>query len=81
MASQPAARTLAEQGASILEAAEREQVKFMRLQFTDILGTIKNVEIPDRQFQDAFDGRSCSTARPSRASSASKNRTCTCVRT
>ena len=29
----------------------------MRLQFTDILGTIKNVEIPDRQFQEALDGR------------------------
>src|ERR1044071_6930195 len=40
----------------ILERAEREKVKFMRLQFTDILGTIKNVEIPDRQFEDALDG-------------------------
>ena len=29
----------------------------MRLQFTDILGTIKNVEIPDRQFEEALDGR------------------------
>ena len=28
----------------------------MRLQFTDILGTIKNVEIPDRQFEAALDG-------------------------
>ena len=28
----------------------------MRLQFTDILGTIKNVEIPDRQFEEALDG-------------------------
>jgi glutamine synthetase len=43
--------------AQILEAVEREKVKFMRLQFTDILGTIKNVEIPDRQFQEALDGR------------------------
>ena len=42
--------------ARILERAEREKVKFMRLQFTDILGTIKNVEIPDRQFEDALDG-------------------------
>jgi len=32
-------------------------VKFMRLQFTDILGTIKNVEIPDRQFEEALDGK------------------------
>ncbi len=42
--------------AQILERTEREKVKFLRLQFTDILGTIKNVEIPDRQFEDALDG-------------------------
>jgi glutamine synthetase len=41
----------------ILERTEREGIKFMRLQFTDILGTIKNVEIPDRQFEDALEGR------------------------
>jgi glutamine synthetase len=40
----------------ILERTEREKVKFLRLQFTDILGTIKNVEIPDRQFEEALDG-------------------------
>jgi len=43
--------------ARILERIEREKVKFMRLQFTDILGAIKNVEVPDRQFEDAMDGR------------------------
>src|SRR5215471_9430454 len=43
--------------AQILERVERDKVKFMRLQFTDILGTIKNVEIPDRQFEEAFDGK------------------------
>src|SRR5690349_15885922 len=43
--------------ARILERAEREKVKFMRLQFTDILGAIKNVEVPDRQFDDALEGR------------------------
>jgi glutamine synthetase len=43
--------------ARILERAEREKVKFMRLQFTDILGIIKNVEVPDRQFEEALDGR------------------------
>jgi glutamine synthetase len=41
----------------ILERTEREKVKFMRLQFTDILGTIKNVEVPDRQFGEALDGK------------------------
>jgi glutamine synthetase len=43
--------------AQILERAQREGVKFMRLQFSDILGTIKNVEIPDKQFEEALDGR------------------------
>ncbi|MGE3189886.1 MAG: glutamine synthetase beta-grasp domain-containing protein, partial [Vicinamibacterales bacterium] len=43
--------------AEILERASRERVKFLRLQFTDILGVIKNVEVPDRQFGDALDGR------------------------
>jgi glutamine synthetase len=43
--------------AQILERTERDKVKFMRLQFTDILGTIKNVEIPDRQFEEALDGK------------------------
>jgi glutamine synthetase len=52
----PASRTDAERKQQILERAERERVKFMRLQFTDILGTIKNVEVPDRQFEDALDG-------------------------
>src|SRR3954463_10767964 len=42
--------------AQILDRTERDKVKFMRLQFTDILGTIKNVEIPDRQFEDALNG-------------------------
>jgi glutamine synthetase len=46
----------AETKQQILERAERERVKFLRLQFTDILGAIKNVEVPDRQFDDALDG-------------------------
>lgn len=41
----------------ILEQVERDKVKFMRLQFTDILGVTKNVEVPDRQFGEALDGR------------------------
>ncbi len=49
----PAAAPTKEQ---VLEVMDRERVKFLRLQFTDILGTIKNVEIPDRQFEDALDG-------------------------
>jgi glutamine synthetase len=43
--------------AGILARVEREKVKFMRLQFTDILGAIKNVEVPDRQFEEVLAGR------------------------
>ena len=43
--------------AKLLERAQREKVKFMRLQFTDILGALKNVEVPDRQFEEALDGK------------------------
>ncbi|MFS0863874.1 type I glutamate--ammonia ligase [Fredinandcohnia sp. 179-A 10B2 NHS] len=48
----------------IFRLASEENVKFIRLQFTDILGTIKNVEIPVSQLEKAlsnkmmFDGSS-----------------------
>lgn len=37
--------------------AEEQNVKFIRLQFTDILGTIKNVEIPISQLGKALDNK------------------------
>ena len=40
----------------ILKVCEAENVRFMRLQFTDILGVIKNVEMPSSQFEKALDG-------------------------
>ena len=43
--------------AKVLAWARRENVKFLRLQFTDILGAIKSVEVPDRQFEQALNGR------------------------
>ena len=51
------AKTPEEKKSRILESAERLGVKFIRLQFTDILGAVKNVEIPDKQFAEALDGR------------------------
>ncbi len=42
--------------AEILELAEAHQVRFLRLQFTDILGVIKNVEVPASQFRKALKG-------------------------
>ena len=40
----------------VLEMAKQERVRFLRLQFTDILGSIKNVEVPEPQFQLALGG-------------------------
>ncbi|CRK80364.1 type I glutamate--ammonia ligase [Neobacillus massiliamazoniensis] len=41
----------------IQHMAKEENVKFIRLQFTDILGTIKNVEIPVSQLEKALDNK------------------------
>ncbi|AKG04508.1 type I glutamate--ammonia ligase [Salimicrobium jeotgali] len=40
----------------IYKKIEEENVKFIRLQFTDMLGIIKNVEIPFSQLDKALDG-------------------------
>ncbi|HYN43703.1 MAG TPA: glutamine synthetase, partial [Thermoanaerobaculia bacterium] len=40
----------------ILKTCDKEGVRFLRLQFTDILGIIKNVEVPRSQFEKALDG-------------------------
>lgn len=41
----------------IFKKIDEENVKFIRLQFTDMLGTIKNVEIPLSQLDKALDGK------------------------
>lgn len=41
----------------IRRMAREENVKFIRLQFTDIFGTIKNVEIPVSQLNKALDNK------------------------
>ncbi|XJZ28595.1 type I glutamate--ammonia ligase [Bacillota bacterium Lsc_1132] len=41
----------------IIRITKEENVKFIRLQFTDILGTIKNVEIPISQLEKALDNK------------------------
>ncbi len=40
----------------LIEITERHQVRFLRLQFTDILGINKNVEIPVSQLKKALEG-------------------------
>ncbi|HIP91845.1 MAG TPA: glutamine synthetase, partial [Thermotoga sp.] len=39
----------------VLKKVEEEGIKFIRLQFTDINGNIKNVEIPSEELETAFD--------------------------
>ena len=41
----------------ILARVKEENVHFLRLQFTDIDGIIKNVEVPESQFEKALDGQ------------------------
>ena len=41
----------------ILRTADAENVHFLRLQFTDLMGAIKNVEVPRSQFEKALDGQ------------------------
>lgn len=41
----------------IMKMAEEENVHFIRLQFTDLLGVIKNVEIPVSQLPKALDNK------------------------
>ena len=40
----------------LLNTMREQDVKFLRMQFTDILGTTKNVEVPERQFEKALRG-------------------------
>ena len=41
----------------ILKTIEEENVKYIRLQFTDITGTIKNVEVPVSQIEKVLDNK------------------------
>lgn len=41
----------------ILKVCQEEDVRFLRLQFTDIFGVNKNVELPTSQFEKALDGQ------------------------
>ena len=41
---------------SALELLQKEAVEFLRLQFTDLLGSIKHVEVPLSQFESALGG-------------------------
>src|SRR5947207_12736784 len=40
----------------LLDLCKKQEVNFLRLQFTDILGVNKNVEVPESQFDKALEG-------------------------
>jgi glutamine synthetase len=44
-------------GEDIMKMAEEENVRYIRLQFTDLMGTIKNVEIPRSQLEKALNNK------------------------
>lgn len=43
--------------AQILELAKESNVRYLRLQFTDLLGVVKNVEVPIEQLPKALDNK------------------------
>jgi glutamine synthetase len=43
--------------AEVLKALQANNVRFLRLQFTDVLGVAKNVEVPFPQCEKALDGQ------------------------
>lgn len=45
---------LSDEESAVIESIESNNVDFLRLQFTDILGTVKNVSIPAHQASKAF---------------------------
>ncbi|WP_340098911.1 type I glutamate--ammonia ligase [Salinibaculum salinum] len=45
---------LSDEAQGVLDEIEEKDVDFLRLQFTDILGTVKNVSIPAEQAEKAF---------------------------
>ena len=60
----------------ITRLAKEENVKYIRLQFTDILGTIKNVEIPVSQLEKALDNKMMFDGSSIEGSFVSKNLIC-----
>ncbi len=41
----------------LLNRLKKDRVRFLRLQFTDIMGSNKNVEVPETEFEKALDGQ------------------------
>ncbi len=63
----------------IRKMAKEENVKFLRLMFTDLFGTIKNVEVPISQLEKLLDNKLMFDGSSLMGLSASKKVTCTFI--
>ena len=57
----------------ILQIIEEEDVEFIRLQFTDVLGNLKNIAITPGQMEKVIDGYVCDTAMETPAGKSRQN--------
>lgn len=64
----------------ILRMVEEEDVGFIRLQFTDIFGTMKNIAITTSQLDKALIMKLCLTVRLLKDLQEWKSRICICIR-
>ena len=64
----------------IIRIVREEEIEFVRLQFTDIFGMLKNVAITASRLKRRSATSVCSTAPPLRASSALTSLTSTSIR-
>ena len=62
----------------IFHIVEEEDVAFIRLQFTDIFGTMKNMAVTVGQLEKALDN--CCMFLPWKGLQMRKNQICTCIR-
>ena len=60
----------------IIQMVEDDDVEFIRLQFTDIFGALKNVAITASQIEKVLDNAVCLTVLRSKALPESKNPIC-----
>jgi len=60
----------------LLEVCKKQGISFLRLQFTDILGINKNVEVPESQFEKALEGDIMFDGSSIEGSCGSRSRTC-----
>lgn len=65
---------------AILQMAEEEDVEFIRLQFTDMFGTLKNIAVTSSQLEKALNNQ-CMFPGSSVEGFPMMRQTCTCIPT